>query len=166
MRVLLAATLGLALIASLPALAQAPKAAASAKAPSDPNLIIRESQNSVKDTLDKLAKAAEAKGAKIVARVDHAAGAKAVGTDMKPAEVLMFGNPKLGTPVMTGNIRAGIDLPLRVLAWEDAGGKVWVAYPKPLVLQQRYRLKGKDQDANFKAIGDALDGLTGAAITK
>ncbi len=148
-----------------------PAAAKLVKAPTDNNLVIRESANSVKDTLDKLAKAAEAKGAKVVARVDHAAGAKAVGAEMKPTEVLMFGNPKLGTPVMLGNVRAGLDLPLKVLAWEDATGKVWVAYTKPAVLQSRYRLVGKDaagkeQAANFKAIADALDGLTGAATSK
>jgi uncharacterized protein (DUF302 family) len=164
--------LALASVFSLPALAQTPKVVDVAKAaktvrpPSEPNMVIRESGNSVKETLDKLAKAVEAKGAKVVARVDHAAGAKSVGTDMKPTEVLIFGNPKLGTPVMTGNIRAGLDLPLKVLAWEDAAGKVWVGYTKPAVLQSRYRLTGKEQTANFKAIADALDGLTAAAIAK
>jgi uncharacterized protein (DUF302 family) len=162
MRLALAAALAITLV--IPVAHAQTKAATPAKA--DPNLIIRESQNSVKDTLDKLAKAVESKGAKVVARVDHAAGAKAVGSDMKPMEVLIFGNPKLGTPVLLGNPRAGLDLPLKVLAYEDASGKVFLAYPKPEALRGRYGLKGKDQDANFKAIGDALDGLTGAAIAK
>ena len=78
----------------------------------------------------------------------------------------MFGNPKLGTPVMAGSVFAGLDLPLKVLAFEDPFGKVWVAYTKPSVLQARYRLKGKEQAAHIKAIADALDGLTGAAIIK
>jgi uncharacterized protein (DUF302 family) len=134
--------------------------------PTEASLVVRESQNSVKDTIDKLAAAAEAKGARVVARVDHAKGATAVGATMKPSEVLIFGNPKLGTPPMLANPRAGLDLPLKVLAYEDAAGKVWVVYPKASNLQQRYRLKGKDQDANFKAIADALDGLTTAASTK
>lgn len=156
----------------MPAMAQAPKTASETKAakpakpPTDANMVIRESANSVQDTLDKLTKAAEAKGAKVVARIDHAAGAKAVGVAMKPTEVLFFGNPKIGTPVMLGNIRAGLDLPLKVLAWEDAAGKVWVGYTKPSVLQSRYRLAGKEQAANVKAIAEALDGLTGAAIAK
>ena len=149
------------------AAAQAQKAPPKpAKPPTDTNLVIRESANSVKDTLDKLAKAVEAKGAKVVARVDHAAGAKAVGTDMKPTEVLIFGNPKLGTPVIAANPRAGFDLPLKVLAYEDAAGKVWVAYTKPSVLQKRYGLNGKDQVSAVKAIAEALDGLTGAAVAK
>ena len=173
--VILAATACLA----LPAVAQSPapaakptataapvKAAKPAKAPTDPNLVLRESANSVKDTMDKLAKAVEAKGAKVVARVDHAAGAKVAGVDMKPSEVLIFGNPKLGTPVMAANVRAGIDLPMKVLAYEDAAGKVWVAYTKPGTMQRRYKLTSKEQTASVKAIGDALDGLTGAAIVK
>ncbi len=143
-----------------------PKSATTARPPSDPNMVIRASSNSVTDTINKLVTAVEGKGAKVVARVDHAAGAKSVGTDMRPSEVLMFGNPKLGTPVMTGNVRAGLDLPLKVLAWEDAAGKVWVGYTKPAVLQSRYRLAGKEQAANIKAIADALDGLTAAAIAK
>jgi uncharacterized protein (DUF302 family) len=166
-----------ALAAFSPALAQAPKAAAPAaaapvkaakpaKAPTDPNMIIRESQNSVKDSLDKLATAAEAKGAKVVARVDHAKGAAGVGSVMKPSEVLIFGNPKLGTPPMLANPRMGLDLPLKVLAYEDGAGKVWLVYPKPSSLQARYKLKAKDQAENFKAIADALDGLTTAAAAK
>jgi uncharacterized protein (DUF302 family) len=135
-------------------------------APVEASLMVRESQNSVKDTIDKLAAAAEAKGARVVARVDHAKGAAAVGTPIKPSEVLIFGNPKLGTPPMLANPRVGLDLPLKVLAYEDAAGKVWVVYPKASSMQARYRLKGKDQDANFKAISDALDGLTTAAATK
>jgi uncharacterized protein (DUF302 family) len=176
MRLPTAIAFAAALIVSGPAAGQAPKATATtpaaatptkpAKPPTDPNMVIRESKNSVKETLDKLAKAVEAKGAKVVARVDHAAGAKAVGQEMKPTEVLIFGNPKLGTPLMVGNVRSGLDLPLKVLAWEDGAGKVWVGYTKPSVLQSRYRLTAKDQAANFKAVSDALDGLTGAAIEK
>jgi uncharacterized protein (DUF302 family) len=163
---LIAAAAATVLVALTPAFAQAPKAATPAKAPTDANMIIRESQNSVKDSLDKLAAAAEAKGAKVVARVDHAKGAAAVGATMKPSEVLIFGNPKLGTPPMLANPRMGLDLPLKVLAYEDAAGKVWLVYPKTSSLQARYKLTAKDQAANFKAIGDALDGLTTAAATK
>lgn len=156
-------------VATSPALSQkaaVPAQTGAAKTPVEASLVVRESQNTVKDTLDKLAAAAESKGAKVVARVDHAKGAAAVGAIMKPSEVLMFGNPKLGTPPMLANPRAGLDLPLKVLAYEDAAGKVWIVYPKASNLQSRYRLKGKDQDANFKAIADALDGLTGAAAAK
>jgi uncharacterized protein (DUF302 family) len=154
------------LVLATPAVAQ-PKPAKPVEQKPEASLLMRQSQNSVKDTLDKLATAAEAKGAKVVARVDHAKGAAAVGTTMKPSEVLIFGNPKLGTPVMVANPRMGLDLPLKVLAYEDADGKVWLAYPKASSLRSRYRLDGKkDQDANFKAIADALDGLTAAAAAK
>lgn len=131
------------------------------------SLVLMPSGNSVKETIDKLAAAAESKGAKVVARVDHAKGAASVGVTMKPSEVLIFGNPKLGTAVMQANPRAGLDLPLKVLAYEDDAGKVWIAYPKASHLRSRYRLDGRpEQDASFKAIADALDGLTKAAAAK
>jgi uncharacterized protein (DUF302 family) len=68
--------------------------------------------------------------------------------------------------VMLGNPRAGLDLPLKVLAYEDGAGKVWLVYPQPAILQKRYRLKGAEQDANFKAIAGALERLTSSAATK
>jgi uncharacterized protein (DUF302 family) len=161
------AALGIAISAAPAQPTKAAKpASAAAKAPADPSLVIRASANSVKDTLDRLAAAAEAKGAKVVARVDHAAGAKAVGSQMRATEVLVFGNPKLGTPLMLANPRAGLDLPLKVLAYEDTAGQVWLVYTKPAILQQRYRLKGKDADAAVKAVAAALDGLAGAAVAK
>lgn len=124
-------------------------------------LVVKESALSVKDTLDALAKAIEAKGLKVFARVDHAAGAKAAGLDMAPAEVLMFGNPKLGTPLMQAKPEIGLDLPLKVLAWQDASGKVRIGYTAPDALKARYGIAGKDEV--FATMAKALDGLTAAA---
>jgi uncharacterized protein (DUF302 family) len=123
------------------------------------DLVVAESKLSVKDSLDAMAKAVESKGAKVVARVDHAAGAKAVGMDLKPSEVIIFGNPKLGTPLMQSKPEIGLDLPLKALAWQDASGKVFVAYTKA-----RYGIK--DKDDVFKAMAGALAGFSAAATGK
>jgi uncharacterized protein (DUF302 family) len=125
------------------------------------SLVKHESKFSVKETMDKLAVALEGRGIKVVARVDHAAGAKAVGMDLPPAEVMMFGNPKLGTPLMQSNPAIGIDLPMKVLAWQDSGGKVWIGYTAPDALKARYAIT--DRDEAFKAMAGALDGLAKAA---
>jgi uncharacterized protein (DUF302 family) len=73
----------------------------------------------------------------------------------------MFGNPKLGTPLMQASPHVAIDLPMRVLAWEDDKGQTWVAYTRPAALETRYGLKG--QDAALKAMGAGLEGLVKAA---
>jgi len=132
-----------------------------AAARSKGELIVKPSNRSVKETIDALAQAVEAAGAKVVGRVDHAAGAKAVGIDMKPAEVLMFGNPKLGTPLMQAAPRVGLDLPMKVLAYEDAKGKVWIVTTDAQALKRRFGIKGKDEVV--AAMAGALEKLTGAA---
>jgi uncharacterized protein (DUF302 family) len=126
-------------------------------------LMTQESQFSVKETLDRLTTALDAKGIKVVARVDHAAGAKAVGMELPPTEVLMFGNPKLGTPLMQANPMIGLDLPMKVVAWQDKAGKVHVSYTKPADLKARYGIS--DREDQFKAMEAALFALTGAAAT-
>ena len=124
-------------------------------------LVTRESKFPVKETMDRLATALEAKGVKVAARIDHAAGAKAAGLDMPPTEVIMFGNPKLGTPLMLANRHIGIDLPMRVLAWQDAKGKTWIAYTAPKALKTRHGIKG--QDATIAALTAAVDSFAAAA---
>lgn len=159
---------GLILATMTPALAQQ-KAAAAKPAPAprvEAGLIQVPSTLSVKETIDRLAQAVEAKGAKVVARVDHAAGAKATGVDMKPTELLIFGNPKLGTPMMQGNVRAGLDLPLKMLAYEDAAGKVWLVYVAPNALRARYRVTTKDSAALFETITTVLADVAKTATTK
>ena len=95
------------------------------------DLITKPSVHSVSDTIDRLAAAVEGAGAKVFARIDHAKGATKVGMDLRPTQMLMFGNPKLGTPALQAGQTAGLDLPLRVVAYEDADGKVFVAYHDP-----------------------------------
>jgi uncharacterized protein (DUF302 family) len=90
-------------------------------------LALKASKHSVKVTVDKLTAALKEKGITPVARVDHAAAAKTAGLDLKPTEVLLFGNPKLGTPLMQANRHIAIDLPMKVLVWEDDAGEVWIA---------------------------------------
>lgn len=113
------------------------------------------SKFSVAETADRLAKAIEGKGIKIAARIDHAAGAKAVGLEMAPTVVLMFGNPKLGTPLMQADPRVGLELPMKMLVWQDSAGKVWLGYAPPAALPSRYALQGKPAQ-------DALAAMTGA----
>jgi uncharacterized protein (DUF302 family) len=150
---------------SLPSLALAAIVSFSVANPAlariDGDLLVKPSSLTVKESIDALAKAVEAAGAKVVARVDHAAGAKATGAEMKPAEVLIFGNPKLGTPLMQANPRAGLDLPMKVLAYEDAKGKVWIVTTRAAALKSRYAIKGRDDV--ITAMTGALDKLTGAA---
>lgn len=132
-----------------------------AQARIDGDLLVKPSTRGVKESIDALAAAVEAAGAKVVARVDHAAGAKVAGAEMKPSEVLIFGNPKLGTPLMQANPRAGLDLPMKVLAYEDAKGKVWIVTTRAAALRSRYGIKGKDDI--ITAMTGALDKLTDAA---
>ncbi|MEM1276942.1 MAG: DUF302 domain-containing protein, partial [Pseudomonadota bacterium] len=95
------------------------------------DMIMKPSAHSVPVTIDRLTAAVEKAGAKVFARIDHAAGAAKVGAELAPNQMLMFGNPKLGTPAMQASATMGMDLPLRVVAFEDASGKVMIAYHDP-----------------------------------
>ncbi|MEQ1614634.1 MAG: DUF302 domain-containing protein, partial [Hyphomicrobiaceae bacterium] len=92
---------------------------------------------------------------------DHAAGAKAAGTDMPPTEVVIFGNPKLGTALMLANPQVGVDLPLKIVIWQAAPGKTMIGYTAPDALKARFDIK--DKDALFTAMGEALEGFAAAA---
>jgi uncharacterized protein (DUF302 family) len=128
----------------------------------DNRMVAKKSPHSVAATLDRLAAVLTARGIGIAARVDHAAAAQKIGQPLKPTQVLMFGNPKLGTPLMQSNRRIGVDLPMKVLAWEDDGGQVWVAYTKPDVLKSEYAIGGRDDI--FNEMSQALDKLTDEAV--
>lgn len=106
----------------------------------DNGLISVSSTHSVGETVDRLAKLVEAHGLAVFARIDHAAGAARVGMPLRPTELLIFGNPQGGTPLMQDRQAAGIDLPLKALAWEDADGKVWLAYNDPAWIAARHGL--------------------------
>ena len=140
----------LSMATALPATAQTPG-----------QLTTRESKFPVKETADRLAKALEEKGIKVAARIDHAAGAKAAGLEMLPTEVVMFGNPKLGTPLMLANPELAIELPMKMVVWQDKAGKVWLGYVAPDALKSRFAVK--DKDDVFKTMAGALDAFSKAA---
>ncbi|WP_291737608.1 DUF302 domain-containing protein [Leisingera sp. F5] len=119
------------------------------------------SQKPVAETMDALQAAVEGAGATVFARVDHAAGAQQAELELAASQLLIFGNPKLGTPAMQADMRAGLYLPLKVLAYEDAEGQVWLTYEDPAGM-----LSGLDipADAGFIAkMQGALGKLTAAA---
>ncbi len=126
--------------------------------------MVKQSNYSVSDTISRLAKILKSKGITIFARVDHAAGAAKVGTKLSPTQLLIFGNPKLGTPLMMANRKIGLDLPMKALSWRDETGKVWLAYTRPSALKSRHAIKGRD--AIFQKMTAALDKLTNAAVSK
>lgn len=91
-----------------------------------------------KETMDRFAAAVTRRGISIMARIDHAAAAAAVGMELRPTEVLIFGNPQAGTPLMQAVQTIGIDLPLKALVWQDEGGSTWLAYNDPQWLAHRH----------------------------
>jgi len=108
-----------------------------------------------KETMDRLEAEVKAKGLSVFARVDHAAGAAAVGMALRPTEVLIFGNARGGTPLMQAKQSAGIDLPLKALVHQDEAGKVWLSYNDPSWIAQRHGL-GAAVTANVHALAAAL----------
>lgn len=122
-------------------------------------LAIKPSNHPVKETLDRLTAALKDKGITPIARVDHAAAAKAAGLELKPTEA--FGNPRLGTPLMQTSRHIAIDLPLKVLVWEDDAGKVWIGYTTPDTLKARYKIDGMDEV--LKTMAGVLEAFTSAA---
>lgn len=125
------------------------------------NIKTIESKYSVSETLDRLTKILESKGIKVMARVDHAGGAKSAGLELPATQLLIFGNPKLGTPLMQANRLMGLDLPMKALAWQDKAGKVFLSYTTPAALKQRNGIDGLDKI--FGTMTKALAGLTAAA---
>lgn len=95
---------------------------------------------SVTDTVARLKTAIEDKGLTIFAHIDHAAGARQVGLQMQEAHVLIFGTAKVGTPLMVASPLLALDLPLKVLVWEDAGKKAWVSFNTPEFLAERHAI--------------------------
>lgn len=127
-------------------------------------LIVKRSPYSVKQTLDRLESALKKKGITIALRWDHAARAKAAGIDLRPTELLVFGNPKLGSHFFTSKQTAGIDLPMKALAWQDEKGRVWLGYNDPGYLAERHDIE--DRAAIVAKMRGALDKLTDIAVGK
>jgi uncharacterized protein (DUF302 family) len=97
-----------------------------------------------KETMDRLQTEVRTHGMNIFARIDHAAGAREAGLELRPTEVIIFGNARGGTPLMQLSQTAGIDLPLKALVWQDATGKTWISYSEPNWIARRHGLTNAD----------------------
>ena len=126
-------------------------------------LIVVTSPHAASETMNRFEVNAKQRGLNIFARIDHAAGAAKAGKSLRPTEVLIFGNPQGGTPFMECAQSAGIDLPLKVLVWEDAQGQVWLGYNDPAYLAQRH---GVPQCPAVGALSKALAGLADASVAR
>jgi uncharacterized protein (DUF302 family) len=127
-------------------------------------LIVKTSDFGVVKTLDRLGIALERAGIKIFARIPHDRGAKSVGMELAPTQTLIFGNPKLGTPLMQSNPAIGLDLPLKAVAWTDANGMTKIAYTDPVWLAARYNIT--DKDKVFQRMTGALNKFTDMATQR
>ena len=113
-------------------------------------LIAVRSPHGPRETMDRLEALLKQKGLTIFARIDHAAGAAKIGKTLRPTELLIFGNPQGGTPLMECSQTAGIDLPLKALVWEDESRQIWVGYNDPAYLAQRHGAAGCPAVDNLK----------------
>lgn len=125
-------------------------------------VVVKPSAFSVKQTMDRLETVLKGKGFQIFARVDHAAGAARIEKEMAPAEVLIFGNPRIATPLMQANMDAGLDLPMKALAYQDASGKVFLVYNHPAYIARRHVIVSLNK--LVQAVSRILTNLTDDAI--
>jgi uncharacterized protein (DUF302 family) len=127
---------------------------------SSEGLRVLPSLNGPKETLDRLEAAATRHGMTIMARIDHSAGAEKVGLKLRPTVVLFFGNARAGTPAMQACPTVAIDLPMRMLVWQDEKGATWLAYNDPGWLFRRHGLK---DDGTSEVMHDVLASIGGEA---
>ena len=133
-------------------------------ASADSGLIKIKSANDVTTTADKLVKALKGKGMTVFDVIDHAKGAAGVGIDLPPTTLVIFGNPKVGTPLMKCSRTAAIDLPQKMLIWVDESGQTWLAYNDPVYMARRHDVKGCDEAV--KKVTGALGKFSGVATAK
>ena len=117
--------------------------------------------HTVKATADRFEKIIQSKGLTLFARINHAENAAGVSLDLTPTEVIIFGNPKIGTPLMQCSKTVAIDLPQKALFWQDAEGQSWISYNSPEYLKERHNIEGCDQLVN--KISKVLGKLSKAA---
>ena len=127
----------------------------------DPDLVTLPSAHGVPETVARLKALLAQKGIEVFAHIDHAARARAVGLPLRPTQVLIFGNPRAGTPLMQSRQTVGLELPLRVLAWEDEEGRAWLTYRRLADLARQHRVT--DRDEAVQALDDGLGALARAA---
>ena len=128
------------------------------------DLISIQSRYSVKETIDRLASIVESKGLTVFIRIDHSENARKQGLELRPTELIIFGNPNVGTGIMQDKQTSGIDLPMRALAWQDEVGSVWLTYNDVKWLADRHNLTSKS-NAILKAIEEGMT-LVGNMATK
>ena len=121
------------------------------------------SPHAAKETMNRFETNARQSGLEVFARIDHAAGALKIGNSLRPTEVLVFGNPQGGTPLLVCTQTAGIDLPLKALVWEDAQGQVWLGYNDPAFLAARH---GAAQCPAVDALTQALARLAQETVAR
>ena len=111
----------------------------------DESFVQVKSNHSVADTTARLEAVLLEKGMNVFARIDHAAGAAKADMELSPTELVIFGNPKVGTPLLKCGPTIALDLPQKALIWEDQDGQVWLAYNRPEYLAERHKLEGCDE---------------------
>ncbi len=131
---------------------------------SDNGLITLPSAHGVSDTIALIEADVKAKGMTVFARIDHAAGAREAGLPLRPTFLIIFGNAKGGTPLMQAGQPAGIDLPLKMLAWQDDAGKTWLSYNDPAWLVKRHGL-GHGVDQTVAALTAVLKTIAAKATS-
>ncbi len=129
--------------------------------PNDNGLIHLSSPYSVAATIQRLEAALQSKGITLFCHIDHSGEAERIGLHLHPTQLLIFGSPKAGTPLMLASPTLAIDLPLKALIWEDAGNKVWVSYNSSEYLQQRHNIP-PDLLKNISVIGLLLQSVVSA----
>src|SRR5262249_54820241 len=132
--------------------------------PADAGLVTLPSAHGVTQTVERLKALLAQKGIEVFAHIDHAAGARQVGLPLRPTQVLIFGNPQAGTPLMQARQTIGLDLPLRALVWEDGEGKVWLTYRRVEDLARQHHVT--DRDEAVKALDGGLGALARAATAR
>lgn len=130
-------------------------------ASADNGLVTIKSAHNVASTADRLEEALKSKGMTVFTRINHSAGAKKVDKELRPTELVIFGNPKVGTPFMQCGQSVGIDLPQKALIFEDKKGSVWLSYNDPEHLAKRHKVEGCDEV--IKKITGALAKFSKAA---
>lgn len=126
-------------------------------------LIVLKSTHDVQTTMDRLEAVVRDKGMNVFARIDHASGAASADMNLSPTQVLVFGNPRVGTPLMTCSHTIAIDLPQKMLVWEDIAGTTWLAYNDPGYLKARHASDGCDEV--FGKVSGALAAFANAAVS-
>ena len=124
-------------------------------------IISVKSAHDVKTTADRLESTLKQKGMNVFNRINHAQGAQQIGEELRPTELIIFGNPKVGTPLMQCAQSVGIDLPQKALIWQDAQGQVWLSYNDPNYLVERHQITGCGEV--IKKVGQALGNFAKAA---